>query len=143
LVLLLIVGAASVTALVVYALGQNVMYFYSPSEVAAGKPPSERDYRLGGMVVKGSVKREADGLTVRFTLTDFVHEIPVTYKGLLPDLFREGQGIVAHGRRDAAGAFAATQLEAKHDEKYMPPDVAAALKAAQDSKNVKPGNSSL
>lgn len=143
LAVLLLIGVSSITALVLYALNQNLMYFYSPTEVASGKVPGSRDYRLGGMVQKGSVHRESDGLTVHFTLTDFQHDIPVTFRGLLPDLFREGQGIVAHGHIDAGGQFAATQLEAKHDEKYMPPDVAAALKAAQKNGKATSEKSSL
>jgi cytochrome c-type biogenesis protein CcmE len=125
---LLLIGGAVAASLVLFALGQNLLYFYSPSQVAAGELASQQTFRLGGMVERGSVRREADGLTVRFTLTDFAHALPVTYRGLLPDLFREGQGIVAHGRVAADGSFRAEKLEAKHDENYMPPEVASALK---------------
>ncbi len=107
------------------------MYFYSPSEVAAGEAPSERKFRVGGLVVDGSVQRVPDSLAVEFTVTDTVHEVVVSYEGILPDLFREGQGIVAHGRTREDGVFEASEVLAKHDENYMPPEVASALAAAK------------
>jgi cytochrome c-type biogenesis protein CcmE len=127
-IVLLVTGMGLATALILKAFEQNLMYFYSPGDIAAGKAPSNRDFRIGGMVVKGSVVRAAGSLAVRFTLTDFAHETPVSYAGILPDLFREGQGIVAHGRLTAAGTFEAREVLAKHDENYMPPEVAASLK---------------
>ncbi len=125
---LLVCGMAIATALILKAFQQNLMYFYSPGDIAAGKAPSNRDFRIGGMVVKGSVKRDQKTLAVRFTLTDYAHETVVTYDGILPDLFREGQGIVANGRLNPAGLFVASEVLAKHDEKYMPPEIAASLK---------------
>src|SRR6202044_2227672 len=96
--------------------------------VIAGKAPLAKRFRIGGMVVKGSVARKPGDLEVRFVLTDFAHEVPVEYTGVLPDLFREGQGIIAHGSMNSSGAFVADEVLAKHDEKYMPPEVAASLK---------------
>jgi cytochrome c-type biogenesis protein CcmE len=104
------------------------MFYYDPSQVVAGKAPVAKRFRIGGMVVKGSVARNTGDLTVRFTLTDYAHEVPVEYTGVLPDLFREGQGIIAHGTMGPDGAFVADEVLAKHDEKYMPPEVAASLK---------------
>ena len=129
LVVLAILGGVSASvALAIVASRDNVSYYYPPSEVAAGKPPANKPFRLGGMVVKGSVQREPGNLTVHFVLTDFDHDVPVQYTGVLPDLFREGQGIIAHGTLDSKGAFVADEVLAKHDEKYMPPEVAASLK---------------
>jgi cytochrome c-type biogenesis protein CcmE len=108
------------------AFQENLLYFFSPSQVSAGEAP-HRAFRLGGMVVKDSVKREPGSLTIRFVLSDFAHEVPVQYTGVLPDLFREGQGIVARGRLESDGTFVAEEVLAKHDEKYMPPEVADAL----------------
>lgn len=125
------IGMSAATALALYAFQQNLLYFYSPSEVIAGSAPEERLFRIGGLVVDGSVAREADGLTVRFSLTDRAATIPVVYTGLLPDLFREGQGIIAHGRMNQDGIFHASEVLAKHDETYMPPEVADALKTAE------------
>lgn len=133
-VIVLIVGMGTATALGLYAFQQNLLYFYSPSEVLAGEPPAGRLFRIGGLVVDGSVERETDGLTVRFDLTDRAATIPVVYTGLLPDLFREGQGIVAHGRLNQNGVFRANEVLAKHDETYMPPEVADALKAAEGNR---------
>lgn len=125
---LLLLGMAGATTLILQAFEQNLMYFYSPSDISAGKAPAARDFRIGGMVVKDSVKRDRDSLTVTFTLTDYAQETVVTYDGILPDLFREGQGIVANGQLDASGVFVAREVLAKHDENYMPPEVAASLK---------------
>ena len=125
---LLVVGMALATGLILKSFEQNLMYFYSPGDIAAGKAPDGRDFRIGGMVVKGSVKRDPASLAVTFTLTDYAHETVVTYHGILPDLFREGQGIVAHGQLNAERIFVAREVLAKHDEKYMPPEIAASLK---------------
>ena len=134
---LLVVGVAIAAALALSAFRENLLYFYSPTEVLAGKAPAGHKFRLGGLVVEGSVKRKTDDLTVNFGLTDTASEIQVSYSGILPDLFREGQGIVAHGRLNDAGVFVADEVLAKHDENYMPPEVAAALKDAM------PGNEAL
>jgi cytochrome c-type biogenesis protein CcmE len=124
---LLLVGMGVATALILQAFNQNLMYFYSPSDVQAGKAPDARDFRIGGLVVAGSVKRATDKLAVEFTLSDLKKEVVVRYEGILPDLFREGQGIVANGKLGADGVFAAREVLAKHDENYMPPEVAEAL----------------
>jgi cytochrome c-type biogenesis protein CcmE len=134
---LLVIGVGIAAALALSAFRENILYFYSPTEVLAGEAPVGHKFRLGGLVVEGSVKRETDGLTVHFGLTDTAKEIPVMYSGILPDLFREGQGIVAHGRLNEAGVFVADEVLAKHDENYMPPEVAEALQDAM------PGNESL
>jgi len=116
---------------VLNAFKSNLVFFFSPSDVAAGKPPHDRAFRLGGMVVKGSVQRGGDsGLTVDFVVTDFARNVPVKFDGILPDLFTEGQGVVAQGKLGPDGTFIATEVLAKHDEKYMPPEVADALKRA-------------
>jgi cytochrome c-type biogenesis protein CcmE len=127
-VLGILAGVTASVALAVMASRENIMFYYDPSQIAAGKAPLEKRFRVGGMVVKGSVSRKPGDLTVRFVLTDFAHEVPVQYTGVLPDLFREGQGIIAHGTMSADGAFVADEVLAKHDEKYMPPEVAASLK---------------
>jgi cytochrome c-type biogenesis protein CcmE len=121
-------GVAASVSLAVMASRENIMFYYDPSQVVAGKAPADKRFRIGGMVVKGSVDRKPGDLQVRFVLTDFAHEVPVQYTGVLPDLFREGQGIIAHGTMNANGAFVADEVLAKHDEKYMPPEVAASLK---------------
>lgn len=126
-------GISSAIALVLYALSQNINLFYTPTDIATGQIQKPGQFRLGGMVVKGSVQREKD-LQVNFKLTDFQNEILVYYNGILPDLFREGQGIVALGKLDANNQFVAKEVLAKHDENYMPPEVAAALKM-QNPKN--------
>ncbi|WP_153101903.1 cytochrome c maturation protein CcmE [Paraburkholderia hayleyella] len=122
-----------VCALVLNAFRANVTFFVSPSQIAAGNLSAEQRFRLGGMVEAGSVQRSADGLTVRFIVTDTVKAIPVTYQGVLPDLFREGAGVVAQGRLDANGGFRADEVLAKHDEKYMPPEAAEAVRRARSS----------
>jgi cytochrome c-type biogenesis protein CcmE len=130
-VALIVAGGGLAAALILTAFEKNLMYFYSPSEVVAGEAPAGRKYRVGGLVVDGSVKRDPDSLIVEFTITDTVHEVTVAYAGILPDLFREGQGIVAHGRSRADGVFEASEVLAKHDENYMPPEVASAIAAAK------------
>ena len=127
---LLVAGVGIAAALALSAFRENILYFYSPTEVISGEAPVGHKFRLGGLVVEGSVEREADGLTVHFGLTDTAKVIPVAYSGILPDLFREGQGIVAHGRLNEEGVFVADEVLAKHDENYMPPEVADALKTA-------------
>jgi cytochrome c-type biogenesis protein CcmE len=121
-------GVAASVSLAMMAQRDNLAYYLDPSEIAAGKAPLAKRFRIGGMVVKGSVARNPGDLQVRFVLTDFAHEVPVEYTGVLPDLFREGQGIIAHGTMNSKGAFVADEVLAKHDEKYMPPEVAASLK---------------
>jgi cytochrome c-type biogenesis protein CcmE len=130
LVATILIGVGTATALAVTAFRQNMLYFFSPTQVAAGEAPAGHPFRLGGLVEGGSIQRAGDGLTVRFVVTDTAHRIPVTYTGILPDLFREGQGIVALGKLDHQGAFTADEVLAKHDENYMPPEVASALKTA-------------
>ena len=136
---LCVLGVGIAAALILTAFNQNLMYFYSPTEVARGAAPTNRPFRLGGMVVKGSVERgNAADLTVRFKVTDFAQQRVIAYRGILPDLFREGQGIVAIGALDAQGVFVASEVLAKHDENYMPPEVAQALKDGQASKMAQP-----
>lgn len=124
---LLVLGGAS--AMVLSAFQKNMVFFYSPAQVASGDAPQQRSFRIGGMVQKGSVRRDADGLSVQFIVTDFARTIPVRYKGILPDLFREGKGVVAQGRLEN-GQFLADEVLAKHDENYMPPEAAKALAGA-------------
>lgn len=125
---LLALGAAA--ALVLSAFQKNMVFFYSPAQVAAGEAPQHRSFRIGGMVQNGSVQRAADGLSVQFIVTDLARAIPVRYKGILPDLFREGKGVVAQGRLES-GLFVADEVLAKHDENYMPPEAAKALADAR------------
>ena len=124
-------GIAS--TLVLNAFQSNLVFFFSPTQVAANEAPRERSFRIGGLVEQGSLQREPQGLSVRFIVTDLAHRIPVSYTGLLPDLFKEGKGVVAQGRLDADGVFRADQVLAKHDENYMPPEAAEALKNAAKS----------
>lgn len=116
--------------LVLYALSENINLFYTPTQIAEGEAPVGQRIRAGGMVVDGSVKRAPDSLQVQFAVTDYQHEVVVSYTGILPDLFREGQGIVTMGALDDKGVFQAVEVLAKHDENYMPPEVEAALKAS-------------
>jgi cytochrome c-type biogenesis protein CcmE len=124
--------AVAVT-LVLSAFRQNLVFFFTPSQVAANEAPLGKTFRIGGMVEAGSVKRQADGLTVRFLVTDTAKSIPVVYRGALPDLFREGKGVVAQGRVGADGVFTASEVLAKHDENYMPPEAADAVKRAHET----------
>lgn len=128
---LIVAGMAVAAYLILTAFNQNLMYFYSPTQVLAGEAPPSRPFRIGGLVVRGSVNRSGDSLAVRFTLTDMAKDVDVTYNGILPDLFREGQGIVANGTLGADGVFVASEVLAKHDENYMPPEVKQALAAAK------------
>ncbi len=124
LIILMVTGVAIGVGLALQALNQNIMFFFTPSEVAEGKAPKNKLFRVGGMVVDGSVSRPGDGLTVRFDLTDNEKQVTVRYSGILPDLFREGQGIIANGQLDDSGDFVAQEVLAKHDENYMPPELA-------------------
>ena len=126
--LLVIAGMGTAVGLTLYALQQNINLFYSPSQIAAGEAPQGRSIRVGGLVVAGSVQRDTQSLQIGFTLTDNLNQIRVQYKGILPDLFREGQGIVARGVLTPDGVIQAQEVLAKHDENYMPPEVAASLK---------------
>ena len=116
-----------VAALVLNALNSNIALYISPTDVAAGKAPQGKLFRIGGLVKEGSLAREADGVTVRFIVTDTDKELTVNYKGILPDLFKEGKGVVAQGKLADNGTFAATEVLAKHDENYMPPEAAKAV----------------
>ncbi len=120
-------GLAVATALTLRAFQENMMFYVEISDVLAGKVPEDRNFRVGGLVVDGSVRQSPGSLDVEFRLTDTVEELPVTYSGILPDLFREGQGIIAHGRLNDDGTFVADTVLAKHDETYMPPEVAKTL----------------
>ncbi|MDR3516400.1 MAG: cytochrome c maturation protein CcmE [Azospirillaceae bacterium] len=128
--LLAMLGLGSATALALTAFQDNLVFFYSPTDLIR-QPVGRRTIRLGGMVEKGSLQRAADGQTVAFTVTDMVNKIGVTFTGQLPDLFREGQGVVAEGTVRPDGVFVAHEVLAKHDENYMPPEVADALKRAK------------
>jgi cytochrome c-type biogenesis protein CcmE len=134
-VLAILGGVAASVSLAVVASRENIMFYYDPSQIASGQAPLQKRFRIGGMVVKGSVSRKPGDLQVRFVLTDFAHQVPVEYTGVLPDLFREGQGIIAHGTMGPNGAFVADEVLAKHDEKYMPPEVAASLKQKSAAAN--------
>ena len=127
-VLAIVAGVGVVVALALSALQQNINLFYTPTQIANGEAPHDTRIRAGGMVEKGSLKRSADSLDVEFVVTDFAKEVTVKYRGILPDLFREGQGIVALGKLDQNGVLTADEVLAKHDEKYMPPEVTKALK---------------
>jgi cytochrome c-type biogenesis protein CcmE len=128
----MVAGVATGIGLALKSLNENIMFFFSPSEVVEGKAPQDRLFRMGGMVVDGSVSRPGEGLTVMFDLTDNAGSVTVEYTGILPDLFREGQGIVANGKLNSNGSFVAQEVLAKHDENYMPPEVAAAMKNKSD-----------
>ena len=135
----IIIGALLALGIAAYfvlnAFQSNLVFFFSPTQVAAGEAPKGRTFRIGGLVKEGSVKR--NNLTVSFVVTDTAKEVPTTYTGILPDLFKEGKGVVAQGKFDASGKFVATEVLAKHDENYMPPEAKAALDQAQLDKTVK------
>lgn len=118
-------------ALVLTAFQSNLVFFFSPTQVAAKEAPVDRTFRIGGLVENGTIKRQSDGLTVHFTVTDTAESIPVVYKGILPDLFKEGKGCVAQGRLGADGVFYADEVLAKHDENYMPPEAGDAIDRAK------------
>ncbi|WP_407315894.1 cytochrome c maturation protein CcmE [Pseudomonas sp. nanlin1] len=127
-ILALLAGVSLALGLALSALQENINLFYTPTQIANGEAPLDKRIRAGGMVEKGSLQRSADSLDVRFVVTDFNREVTITYRGILPDLFREGQGIVALGKLDDNGVVVADEVLAKHDEKYMPPEVSQALK---------------
>ncbi len=127
----IVTGVALAATLAFIAIGENMLYFFSPTQVKNGEAPRERTLRVGGLVVPGSVAREQGSLTVQFDLSDNRESLTVKYTGILPDLFREGQGIVATGALEPGGTFVAEEVLAKHDEKYMPPEVAEALELAE------------
>ena len=129
-VLLIVFGVGAAVGLTMFALSQNITLFYSPTQIAQGEAPQATRIRAGGMVVDGSVKRDDQSLHVEFAITDYDKKVTVHYNGILPDLFREGQGIVAQGELDANNVLQATEVLAKHDENYMPPEVAEALAKA-------------
>ena len=131
LIVLVVAALGVAAALVLNAFNSNLVFFFSPTQVANGEAPISRAFRIGGLVEAGSLKRQADGLTVNFVVTDTAKSIPVTYTGILPDLFKEGKGVVAEGKLGSDGLFTATQVLAKHDENYMPPEAASALEQAQ------------
>ena len=128
---LVLAGAAIATTLTLAALNQNLQHFYSPSDVRAGMAPKQQTFRLGGLVEEGSLKRATDSLKVEFTVTDRFQTMPVRYEGILPDLFKEGQSVVTTGTLQADGSFAAREVLAKHDENYMPKEVADAIARAK------------
>ncbi len=130
LVLALVFGVSIATVLGLTALEENMLFFFSPTQVNAGEAPQERAFRVGGLVVPGSINRLPDSLTVQFEVTDNAENMTIEYTGILPDLFREGEGIIAIGSFAAGGRFVADEVLAKHDENYMPPEVADALKAS-------------
>ena len=129
-----VAALAIATVLVLSAFQNNLVFFFSPSQVAAKEAPVGRTFRVGGLVQAGTVKRENDGLTVRFVVTDTAQSIPVVYKGILPDLFKEGRGCVAQGKIGADGVFQAEQVLAKHDENYMPPEAGKAIDKAKHAR---------
>ena len=140
-VALIVAGVATSVAFALQAFQKNLLYFYSPSQVAAGEAPSLRTIRVGGMVEKGSVIREPGSLEVRFVVTDFAHDVTISYTGVLPDLFREGQGIIARGRFGDGGLFVAEEVLAKHDENYMPPEVKESLRTQPaETASARPAN---
>jgi cytochrome c-type biogenesis protein CcmE len=125
---LILLGVSVAAFFALQAFQKNLLYFFTPTQVAAGEAPKGYPFRVGGLVVTGTVKREPNSLNVRFTISDGVATIPVSYSGILPDLFREGQGIISIGKLNAQGMFEASEVLAKHDENYMPPEVAESLK---------------
>jgi cytochrome c-type biogenesis protein CcmE len=127
-------GLGIATYLVGSAFRNNLVFFFSPTQVAAKEAPVNRTFRIGGLVEEGTLKRDGDGLTVRFTVTDTAASIPVVYKGILPDLFKEGRGCVAQGRLGDDGVFRAEEVLAKHDENYMPPEAGEAIDKAKHAK---------
>ncbi|MCK5664694.1 MAG: cytochrome c maturation protein CcmE [Thiotrichaceae bacterium] len=129
----LVFGTALIVGLVMFSLSENINLFYSTSQIANGEAPVGARIRAGGMVVDGSVKRSTDSLKVQFALTDYENQVTVEFTGILPDLFREGQGIIAQGKMDANGIFQADEVLAKHDENYMPPEIAESMKQKQEA----------
>lgn len=134
--LIIVLGTALIVGLVMYALKQNINLFYSTTQIVNGEAPKDARIRVGGMVLKGSLERDNNSLHISFWITDTAQKIKVEYTGILPDLFREGQGIIAQGKLDANGVFQADEVLAKHDENYMPPEVSESMKKAQDIQKV-------
>jgi cytochrome c-type biogenesis protein CcmE len=130
-VLFIVVGASAAAGLIFYALSENLNLFYSPTQINAGEAPQNQRMRAGGMVREGSVVRAGDSLKISFVVTDYSHNVRVTYDGILPDMFEEGQGVVVTGKLDSAGIMQAEEVLAKHDEEYMPPEVQEALDSAK------------
>jgi len=135
---LILLGVAGAVALALTAFQENLLYYHPPSDIVAGKAPKDRVFRVGGMVVEGSFRRPPGSLEARFDLTDYASTVTVSYSGVLPDLFREGQGIIARGKLDDSGVFVAEEVLAKHDENYMPPDVADSLRQQGDKRVTTP-----
>jgi cytochrome c-type biogenesis protein CcmE len=135
---LILLGVGSAVAFTLTAFQENLLYFYSVSDVSTGKAPANRVFRVGGMVIQGSFNRPSGSMEARFVLTDYAHDVTVRYTGVLPDLFREGQGIIARGRLNADGTFVAEEVLAKHDENYMPPEVAESLRKQHDKRVTSP-----
>ena len=133
LISLMVAGVAVGVGLALKSLDENIMFFFTPTEVVTGKAPSNKLFRMGGMVVNGSVSRPGDGLTVQFDLTDNEKQVTVRYAGILPDLFREGQGIIANGKLNDSGEFVAEEVLAKHDENYMPPEIAEMMSKQENA----------
>ncbi len=134
-VAVILAGVGIATAFALQAFQKNLLYYYSPTQIQAGEAPSSRSIRVGGLVENGSFERATGSLEAHFTLTDFQNTIRVSYTGVLPDLFREGQGIIARGKMTPEGTFVAEEVLAKHDENYMPPEVADSLKPHADAAN--------
>ena len=132
---LVVTGVTVSAALALRAFQENLLFFFSPTQVAAGEAPDNRVFRLGGMVLEDSIDREPGSLTVEFVVTDYQNSMRVNYTGVLPDLFGENQGVVARGRLDGQGGFEAEEILAKHDENYMPPEVAEALARAEEARS--------
>jgi cytochrome c-type biogenesis protein CcmE len=132
-VLFIVIGASTAAGLIFYALSENLNLFYSPTQINDGEAPQNQRMRAGGMVREGSVVRAGDSLKISFVVTDYAHDVNVTYEGILPDMFEEGQGVVVTGKLDDAGVMQAEEVLAKHDEEYMPPEVQEALDNAKES----------
>jgi cytochrome c-type biogenesis protein CcmE len=132
-VALIVAGVTGAAVFALQAFEENLLYYYSPSQVAAGEAPTARAFRVGGLVTDGSVKRESGSMEVRFDVSDYAHTVTISYSGILPDLFREGQGIIARGRLGTDGTFVAEEVLAKHDENYMPPEVADSLHKGREA----------
>lgn len=137
-VLCIVAGASIAAGLVFFALNENMNLFYPPSDIAAGKAPVGKRIRVGGMVMEGSVRRDSNSLKVSFDITDYEKNTPVVFEGILPDLFSEGEGVVASGMMDENGVFQAEEVLAKHDENYMPPEVSDTLKKPKGSSESQP-----
>jgi len=131
-IIFLIAGVTVAAGFAMYAFNQNLMFYFSHTDVKQGKAPVNKIFRMGGMVVEGTFKKEPKSLKVHFDLTDYEKTVSVEYEGILPDLFREGQGIISRGKLNEQGVFVAEEVLAKHDENYMPPEVAESLKKAKD-----------